>query len=584
MPTSAPGPASPDVLADGTPVRLGRYRLVRPISTGGMARVFEGRRESLAGVAPRVAVKVILPDYADHDGFQRLFINEARIGSLLTHQNLVQIQDFDREGDRFYLVMEFVEGLTLRRVISLCRRHGLPVPLSVIAEIGRQTCDGLEHAHRARSEDGHALHLVHRDLKPSNLMLNPHGVVKLLDFGISKALLTGEKDGAVRGTWGYMAPEQARGEEVSAPADLFGLAAVLYELAALQPLFAERGPDEIRALLESDEAARRAAALTGPMAPLSGVLVRALQRDPAARFTSASAMGRALAGLVDDPVRARDRLVRFQQDMTVRAEEALADARAKVGGPAHRSAAPASAPSAGSAPASTMDRGVGPGLPVAIGSRQGPGLREPPSSVTPTQGASPWPGRLLAVGLPLLAVAIVLFTAWKLLSERMPAGPASDPAPSAPAAPALDRLADTPEPAAPVRPAPSEPERAATPAPAPERAPTPAPTKVPAPTATPVAATPAPSPTPAPVAAEPAPVEAAATHRVSIGSTPRAAVMVDKQPRGYTPLVGVELSPGRHAVTLETEDGRRSTFAIQVAAGQDNQWVYDFETKSFQEQ
>src|SRR5688572_10150985 len=89
--------------ADGTPVRLGRYRLVRPLSTGGMAHVFEGRRESIAGVAPRVAIKVILPDYAQDSGFQQLFINEARVGSQLHHQNIVQIQDFDYADGRYYI-------------------------------------------------------------------------------------------------------------------------------------------------------------------------------------------------------------------------------------------------------------------------------------------------------------------------------------------------------------------------------------------------------------------------------------------------------------------------------------------------
>ena len=92
------------------PETLGRYRLVRRISTGGMAQVFEARRESLAGVAPRVAIKVILPEHAQDMNFQRLFVNEARIGSQLQHPNLVQIQDFEREKERFYLVMEYVEG------------------------------------------------------------------------------------------------------------------------------------------------------------------------------------------------------------------------------------------------------------------------------------------------------------------------------------------------------------------------------------------------------------------------------------------------------------------------------------------
>ena len=205
-----------------------------------MARVFEGRRESLAGVAPRVAVKVILPQHAHDENFRDLFVNEARIGSLLSHQNVVQIQDFDCEKGVYYLVMEYVEGTTVRRSIDLCRHHGRSVPIAVIAEVGRQVCDGLTYAHSLADADGRALMLVHRDIKPSNLIAGPQGVVKILDFGISKALISREQVGAVRGTWGYMAPEQADGQEVRGAADLFGLAVCLYEMATLGPLFPER--------------------------------------------------------------------------------------------------------------------------------------------------------------------------------------------------------------------------------------------------------------------------------------------------------------------------------------------------------
>ena len=114
--------------AETPPPRLGRYRLVRCISSGGMARVYEARRESLAGVAPRVALKLILPEFAEDPTFQQLFVNEARIGSQLQHQNLVGIQDFDREENHFFLVMEYVEGITLRRAISTARRNGIQIP------------------------------------------------------------------------------------------------------------------------------------------------------------------------------------------------------------------------------------------------------------------------------------------------------------------------------------------------------------------------------------------------------------------------------------------------------------------------
>ena len=307
-------PIHPQIPEGLAPERLGRYRLVRPISTGGMARVFEARRESLAGVSPRVAIKVILPDFATDAAFQQLFVNEARIGSQLHHQNLVGIQDFDREGEHFYLVMEYVEGITMRRIIGLGRRHGLLLPLSVIVEMARQVCEGLHYLHTVHAEDGGALHLVHRDIKPSNIMLNAQGVIKVLDFGISKALFSRERVGSVKGTWGYMSPEQAAGADVGPLADVFGLAAVIYELATLQPLFPEKQAVDIRELLTRDEAARRSAALGGAYGALAPLLIRALQRDPAARFSTAQEFGRALGRLVPDPVMARDQLQAFYQD------------------------------------------------------------------------------------------------------------------------------------------------------------------------------------------------------------------------------------------------------------------------------
>ena len=189
--------------------RLGPYRLVRPVSAGGMARVYEGRLDSLAGVSTRVAVKVIHPDFAADTDFQDLFVTEARISARLEHLNLVRVQQFNREGDLLYLVMEYIEGFTLRKLISHARRTRQPVPTSVIAEIGRQVCEGLQYAHDLAADSGEPLGLVHRDIKPSNLMVNQQGVVKVLDFGISSAHGTGDSQGGVKGTWGYMALEQA---------------------------------------------------------------------------------------------------------------------------------------------------------------------------------------------------------------------------------------------------------------------------------------------------------------------------------------------------------------------------------------
>ncbi len=514
----------PDRLADGTPARLGRYRLVRPISTGGMARVFEGRRESLAGVQPRVAIKVILPDLADNRPFQELFAHEARVGSLLQHQNLVQIQDFDCEGGRYYLVMEFVEGITLRRAMSLCQRNGIPLTLDLIAEIGRQVCDGLAHAHAAVSEEGTALNLVHRDIKPSNLMINPQGIIKLLDFGISKALIRRERQGQIRGTWGYMAPEQADGEEVGPAADLFGLATVLYELAFAGPLFAEKNPEDLRALLAKDEAARRAARLGRDFRGLGSVLVRALQRDPAARFQDASAMGRALGELISDPVRARDHLVRLQLQLA-QLNRPNAPERAAI-------------PSAGPTSEHTVQPSS-PGLPVSVGDARGPARKT-------AAAAAGGPididlRRVIGPLLVLVAIGILAFTAHRLWKERQGVPFSAPPVMVEPGpAPAVPVLPDPIPAPAPVEPAPVQPLNAGP---------------------------------PPPVAAQTAP----GVGLITVSSLPRSKVFVDGVFVRFTPLFRAELPAGTHTLELRTEAGEVHSFTVDVVSGKVLTRVWSFD-------
>jgi serine/threonine protein kinase len=296
---------------DGLPKRIGRYAVVRPLSKGGMALVYEARREVLGGVGTRVAIKIILPDFAGSFTFRDLFINEARLGAALQHQNLVQILDFDQDGDRYFLVMEFVDGLTLSKLIAVAARHDVKVPMSVICEIGRQACEGLHYLHQAVDPKGRALNMIHRDIKPSNLMITPEGGTKILDFGISKGRLRNERSGSVKGTWGYMAPEQAAGSRIGPNVDVFSLGIVLYEMAARRSMFKGKGEEEIRQLLLRDHAARCAQTLDPSYTPLGGVLTRAMHVDPLQRFATAAEMGRHLADLLPDPVTVRDEMVRF---------------------------------------------------------------------------------------------------------------------------------------------------------------------------------------------------------------------------------------------------------------------------------
>ncbi|MSP57095.1 MAG: serine/threonine protein kinase, partial [Myxococcales bacterium] len=540
--------------------RLGPYRLLRPISAGGMARVYEGRLDSLAGVSTRVAVKVIHPDFASDAGFQDLFVTEARISARLEHQNLVRVQQFNREGDLLYLVMEFIDGFTLRKLISHSRRNGLGVPTSLIAEIGRQVCEGLHYAHQLAGDDGGGLRLVHRDVKPSNLMVNRQGVVKVLDFGISSAQGSEERvEGreGVKGTWGYMSLEQAHGEAVGPAADIFGLGAVLYELATGEALFPERDNDEIRTGLIRDEAARRAAAKV--RADLAPVLIRALQRDPTARFPSAASFGRALGALVGDGVLAHEGLIQLAGELRSAEGSVQAGARDSARsvstiGPGAVGVGAGGAGSGGSGARGLGARGSGQqarglastGLPVSVGDAHGPRVERRPATASRRPSVL-WAGALGAFGFA--ALLIMTFAAWQLYRSAGAAPPAAT------APPDLSVLA---EPAAPKAPAaakavsPASPARSTRPAStiaAPSAIDPPPPTSPPAPASPPALRTEtavAPTPRVVPTSPREQATPIAAVGYLSIGSEPAADVLIDGSFVKRTPMLRYPINAGQH--------------------------------------
>lgn len=281
----------------------GRYILLKKLAAGGMAEVFlacpqegEGARDE------RVVIKRILPNLAADEHFVTMFLNEARIAARLSHPNIVRLFDLGKEGQSYFLAMEFIHGEDLGALIARLNAQGLQLPLPLVLRIVREACLGLHYAHTKVDERGRPLQLIHRDVSPQNIMVSFEGEVKLLDFGIARAanLSSTTQTGEIKGKYAYIAPEQARGTKIDQRCDIFSLGLVLYELlTGRNPL--KRGNDLItlRAAIECDvDPPSRFVALP---ASLEAIVLKALARDPARRFASAIEFERVIERFRPDP-------------------------------------------------------------------------------------------------------------------------------------------------------------------------------------------------------------------------------------------------------------------------------------------
>jgi eukaryotic-like serine/threonine-protein kinase len=269
-----------------------RYELGPPLGAGGMSEVVEGYDRTLDR---RVAVKFLKADVADPRARER-FEHEARTAASFTHPNAVTVYDFGEAGIRPYIVMELVEGKNLAEVLS---QTG-PLPPRQATQITDQVLAALGAAH--------ARGLVHRDVKPGNVLVKPDGSVKLADFGIAKAVADASGGltitGQVMGTPKYLAPEQAAGQATTPSSDLYSTGVVLYEMLAGAPPFEGDTPMAIALAHQQAPVPALAQRRAGLPASLVATVERALEKDPARRFSNAEAMRVALSGGPTEPITA----------------------------------------------------------------------------------------------------------------------------------------------------------------------------------------------------------------------------------------------------------------------------------------
>ena len=273
-----------------------RYSVIEQIDVGGMAEVWRGKSSSLQGLEKQVAIKRVLPHLAQNQKFLEMFLDEARLSLHLNHANIVQTFDVVQANQSYFIVMEWIDGLNLKKVLTSLNaaneKLSIPEAVFIISEAGK----GLSHAHELRSPDGQALNIVHRDVSPPNLLVSKDGEVKLVDFGLAKAAsqLSETDPGVVKGKFSYISPEAAHGQSLDARADIFSLGLVLWELITGKKLFL--GTND----LETVKAVRRCEIPDireidrRVDEQLAAIINQALSKDPNGRFQSCEEFSQAL--------------------------------------------------------------------------------------------------------------------------------------------------------------------------------------------------------------------------------------------------------------------------------------------------
>jgi serine/threonine protein kinase len=263
-----------------------------------MSEIFLATQKGLAGFRKIVVLKSILPDIRGEDEFVKMFLEEARTTAAFNHPNIAQVFDLDTDEGTLFLAMEFVQGATLVEMARACRQAKEPIPLGFTLASVRDTALALHYAHTFIDPRGRKQVVIHRDVAEKNIMVSYDGTTKLLDFGIAKAL--GRRSGSmtsigmVKGTSGYMSPEQIRGEPLDPRSDIFALGVVLHEcLTGMRLFHGKNAEDGMLAALRED--VQPPSRLSPDVTPaLDAVTLKALARDRDQRYGTALEFARAI--------------------------------------------------------------------------------------------------------------------------------------------------------------------------------------------------------------------------------------------------------------------------------------------------
>ncbi len=269
------------------PSQLGGFEIIRRLGAGGMAEVFLARKRGAEKTHKTLVLKRILPAHGGSRRFRAMFVEEAQLATRLNHPNIVQVYEFQDYGDEGLLLsMEYVEGSDLGKLMGAAKAKGVRIPPWTGAYIVSEAAKGLHYAHE-RKEGGMPLEIVHRDVSPQNILLSYEGAVKIADFGIASAKLFREEAGVIKGKFGYMSPEQARGEAVDRRSDIYALGVVLHELLTGRPLHGSLAGEDLVGAVRAGVIEPPSTFARDVPAELETIVMRALAKNPDERFQTA---------------------------------------------------------------------------------------------------------------------------------------------------------------------------------------------------------------------------------------------------------------------------------------------------------
>lgn len=277
-------------------MKIGRYELLEQLGQGGMGAVWLARLSGAAGFEKLCIVKMVLPQLAQDSQFVQRFLHEGRLLVHLSHSNIAQVHDMGEENGSLYIALEYVPGVDLSRLMERVHATGEMLPVPVAVALAQQAADGLAYAHRKVAPDGKPLHIVHRDISPHNLMVTYDGDLKIIDFGIAKSSARSHatQTASVMGKLGYMAPEQARAEQVDARADQYALGVVLWEMLTGENYIASGTIPEMMARMATPPHTPVRQRRMDVSAQLEAIVSRATDPDPARRFEGTEQLSQAL--------------------------------------------------------------------------------------------------------------------------------------------------------------------------------------------------------------------------------------------------------------------------------------------------